>query len=335
MIYRKIDVVRNPFKITELPPMALFCKYWFDNLPRRKIIGKISRACFINLFRLGVNSYGKFIFNGTQTVQFNARNTQFSSIYLEQFKDSYESEIGVLLDLLVPYNGVFYDVGSNFGYFSLYVASKSGFKGQIYSFEPHPHSYLDLLSMIEQTSLKEIVTPNCIGAHLNNETVYIKPSSARSGNFSIVDKSDSEKDAFQVELRRLDDLNFSQPDLIKIDVEGNEEKVLRGCDQIIAKSTPHIIFESSLCYERPQQTIGPFDVLGEKGYIFFYVGWFKNFENVKRGIILNVDSIDTKDKKMIALSLLNPEQRFLFSERLNILAIHKTKYDKFRNLFEG
>jgi FkbM family methyltransferase len=46
-----------------------------------------------------------------------------------------------------------------------------------------------------------------------------------------------------IDLWPLDEMGLPEPDLLKIDIEGAEWWALRGARQMIARSTPHIIFE--------------------------------------------------------------------------------------------
>src|ERR1700733_4301489 len=60
----------------------------------------------------------------------------------------HEPELAHLIDLLVPDDGVFLDVGSNFGYFSIYLGTRPKFRGHIHAFEPIAGSFAGLRDMV-------------------------------------------------------------------------------------------------------------------------------------------------------------------------------------------
>jgi FkbM family methyltransferase len=71
-----------------------------------------------------------------------------------------------------------------------------------------------------------------------------------------VEKKWHEMSAVRVRTRKLDDVldgEVPEPVLLKIDVEGSEEAVLRGGMSFIAKHKPAIIFESN--YEQSKESI--------------------------------------------------------------------------------
>ena len=339
LLYREIKKIRNPFRVIKMPLMARLCKYWYDNLSKKKFKqqkAKFARACFVYFYRLGVKSEGLVEFQRSENhykIKFDARNTQFSSLYLEKYREAYESEIAVLLDLLVPLSGVFFDVGANYGYFSLYVASLSNFSGKIFSFEPHPYSYKDMNDFVNSLGLNGIIRPFHLAAYFRKDTFFVKPSGVRSGNFTLDDRSDSQKGAHKVQMDRLDNLNCPVPDVIKIDTDGSEASVLKGCSGFLVKSQPFIIFESSLYNATPYKTIEPFDILQRSGYVFYYPGWLEKVNGSGSSILRNSDDITYDRKRIIALSLFNSEQRFLFTERLNILAVHKNRLPELKKIF--
>ncbi len=69
-------------------------------------------------------------------IRFRGMNTQFVALNRTVFKYGYEIETAMTLDVLAKGDAVFYDIGSNWGYFSLYLASKSNYTVRIFAFEP-------------------------------------------------------------------------------------------------------------------------------------------------------------------------------------------------------
>ena len=53
-------------------------------------------------------------------------------------KPIYEPETSALLDQLVGDDDVFFDVGANWGWYSVLIAAWSTFHGTVHTFEPFP-----------------------------------------------------------------------------------------------------------------------------------------------------------------------------------------------------
>src|SRR5882724_3918648 len=95
-------------------------------------------------------------------ITFNGRNTQFRALYAEEYRSGYELETSLVLLRLCRGQRAFYDVGSNWGYFSLLIAASRRFEGKIFSFEPNPIAFADLSQIVSAAGLSSMVTTvNC------------------------------------------------------------------------------------------------------------------------------------------------------------------------------
>ncbi len=71
-------------------------------------------------------------------------------------------------------------------------------------------------------------------------------------------------------MRRLDDFDFDDVDLIKIDVEGHEAKVIEGAEKTIRRTTPVLIVEIEQRHlNRPMEEV--LDQIVELGYAGFFM----------------------------------------------------------------
>lgn len=143
---------------------------------------------------------------------------------------------------LLPRDGVFIDVGANVGLHTLAIAHHVSEGGAVVAFEPHPVNHRLLVHNLEQNCLRHVVAENCGLA----EAAATLTGTARAdgGNWSLASRGDYQ---FEVRLVRLDDYLCDHPlprlDLMKIDVEGAEVRVLRGARQTIERFRPLIVFE--------------------------------------------------------------------------------------------
>ena len=139
---------------------------------------------------------------------------------------------------------VYYDVGANIGVFSLFVAKKIGAK--CISFEPESSNYFFLNKNISINNLSSHITAFNIALHDKNETsfLFLKEDifPGKSGN-SFGDAINEDKERFSPKFQqgclamKLDDFVFLYknpfPNHIKVDVDGNEDKVLNGMQKIL------------------------------------------------------------------------------------------------------
>ena len=133
---------------------------------------------------------------------------------------SRDEDTTVLKSVLRP-GDTYVDVGANIGQLCLAASVAVGPKGQVYAFEPHPLTYRFLVENIHLNKSENIVS---VQAAIGERAAWAKISDGPSDDQNrILDRG------FTVLQLRLDDL-FPQEHirLLKIDVEGFEEVVLRG-----------------------------------------------------------------------------------------------------------
>lgn len=128
------------------------------------------------------------------------------------------------------------DIGANIGVISQALEA-SGFL--VESFEPLPEVH-QLLAMNMRGKTHNVALAERAGFA---EMPQLEYGEARNfGGFSLGTRS-SLRGAVKVEVKKLDDFNFSDVGLMKIDVEGFEERVLRGAVDTIARCRPALYIE--------------------------------------------------------------------------------------------
>lgn len=162
-----------------------------------------------------------------------------------------EDELTVFRRFLRP-GAVVLDIGANYGIYSISAAPYVRPGGKVIGFEPNPHIW-DLFSgSIYVNGLGEIVEARRLGVHDGNGTLRFLIEENRPGGAHIVGadvEPGPEASIIDVAVIRIDDHVPSDliADVVKIDVEGHEESVLRGMRDLIERS-PHVVILMELFY---------------------------------------------------------------------------------------
>lgn len=186
------------------------------------------------------------------------RSFEFQAYYTGDYDND---AIRDLQRLLVP-STVFLDVGANIGFWTVPMGlSLARQGGAIHSFEPVPTNFLRLTENVSRNSLNCVVTLHQVGLSDQNGTARISLREdflrgAETGNAALfIDAEDERYQAISVKIARLDDfihsLGVSTVDLLKVDIEGHEDKFLAGAGETIRRFRPIIYIEiNDPYYER-------------------------------------------------------------------------------------
>ena len=176
---------------------------------------------------------------------------------------SFEPVVRVLVDRLLSDNGVFYDIGANWGYYSLFIASRPGFEGHVYAFEPYPPTAEDFAMVLAQTPLAGRIALHAVALSDREGVANMTlPHSVKRAQASI----STAKEGVEVPARPLDMLGLPGPQVIKLDVEGHEPNVLSGARETLEKYRPAIVFENWVVPDDLEKTKAPIRLLESFGY---------------------------------------------------------------------
>jgi len=152
-----------------------------------------------------------------------------------------------ILDVIAKYlkkDDVFIDIGANIGQHSMFAASIVEKNGKVYSFEPIPRIYKQLLDSVHINKFNNIVNVYnlALGEKDNVQTLYI--SSKNIGGSSLI-KTQGADEKIEVKMTKGDNilLQLQQVNFIKIDVEGYEYEALSGISATLEHHHPIIILE--------------------------------------------------------------------------------------------
>ena len=142
---------------------------------------------------------------------------------------------------------VFYDIGANIGLYSLYAA-KLGRNVKTYAFEPHKFTFVNLMNNISSNDLLGAVVPIAVPLSDTSDISTMNYAYTDSGSSmsQLGHNMHPENGAFKPQLEEivycttLDDLIWKKaiptPHHIKIDVDGNELKILKGMAKLLASA---------------------------------------------------------------------------------------------------
>lgn len=130
-------------------------------------------------------------------------------------------------------NSIFLDVGAHWGYYSLLIAKKIDNKECVIAYEPNRNAIKRLRKNIEANQLSNhIIVMNRAVSDKNNEYIYLnKGEKTNSGGSKI-----SNQGQILSKTITLNDLPVElcrRISVIKIDVEGAEDLVLRGASKML------------------------------------------------------------------------------------------------------
>lgn len=148
------------------------------------------------------------------------------------------------------------DIGANSGVFTLAAAVAGA--GRIHAFEPVPRIHRILDTNVELNGMTNVVcSPMAIGDQIGDAEIFDPgggaPTSASISATFANTHFGSSIASYRVPVTTIDQycaqLEIFDVDLVKIDVEGHEEFVLKGMQEMVRTSQPAILMEVLEEYE--------------------------------------------------------------------------------------
>ena len=165
-------------------------------------------------------------------------------------------EYSDLFEVLFEKSKVFFDVGSNIGYYAI-MAGKTNPDLKTYAFDPSPGPYAYLEDNVKINKLKNVFPFQTALSNENGEFSfqvafnskyqYLKCNSLGGGGHLTGLREDSSPVFVTVKAQTLDDFvnehKISNLDLVKLDVEEAEHLVLEGGSDTLKKMRPIVVCE--------------------------------------------------------------------------------------------
>jgi FkbM family methyltransferase len=129
------------------------------------------------------------------------------------------------------------DCGGHIGAFTLWAAKRAGPSGRVLTFEPAPDNLRLLRANVKNNALPQAKVFDCALAD-RNERAYLYLAPAHGNPAANTLQGGAQQKTVQIQVRRLDDIvleeKLARIDLLKIDVEGAELKLLAGAQRTLA-----------------------------------------------------------------------------------------------------
>lgn len=167
------------------------------------------------------------------------------------FRGEFEPHVTYLFRQLAPVGGVAVDIGANIGTHTLTLAQALGPTGTVLAFEPNP--------LVRSVLERNVALNGFLGAHVFDCALGDKPGmrplrvpKADSAEYSNMGLSslvalDTPHDLVEVQVCTLDDVvrqvGLTRVDLVKIDVQGYECRVLAGMEEVLAHHSSVVVLE--------------------------------------------------------------------------------------------
>lgn len=173
------------------------------------------------------------------------------------------------------WGGVVIDLGASFGYFSILAAQLVGPSGKVYSFEPEPIGFRNLLKNAEINKLHNISAYNLA---VSDEEGVVNLYGGACGSTMIPSIAN------EFYPQKINDLSVSavtvdnflkiekQVALIKIDIEGAEIKAFRGMSKLLNSNSNTLILSELVpkMIEKVGSVEEYFNTLQSLGFNYFY-----------------------------------------------------------------
>lgn len=202
----------------------------------------------------------------------------------------YSSLESKLFEQFVQKGDTVIEVGSNIGIHTQHLAYQVGLSGEVFAFEPQRVIFQTLCANIALNSITNVFAYNYAVGNENKEIVIPKLDYSKQNNFGGVSLKDVKQGEVvkQISLDSLEN-RINKLKLIKADVEGMEEEVLKGSLKLIKKYNPILYLENDRV-ENSSKILKQLFSLGYEIYwhlppLYNHDNFFKNKNNIFKNII--------------------------------------------------
>lgn len=164
---------------------------------------------------------------------------------LYNLPEEYEPAVWRALMSEVRPGSVVADVGAYIGLYTVALAKRVGASGKVHAFEPDPATFRKLQHHIKINGVQSRVSLSRCAVGDKNESASFTSGRDSQSHLSLGHLPQEGQKQTTVQVVTLDAVLQGSPvDVMKVDVEGFEEHVLRGASQLLAdeRRAPRVIF---------------------------------------------------------------------------------------------
>lgn len=192
------------------------------------------------------------------------------------------------------------EVGSNFGYYTLLFCELVGERGKVIACEANPDVYklLEKTLFVNGFTGRACLYNRCIADTDDVVDFWIKTDAL--GGSSVLEMSSNDAEVRQIRIQStsidqiLESQNIQSIDLLKVDAEGSEGKIILGMRQTLHRMPPkHIILEfiPSRIAATGASPSYALDLLLEAGYKFYKIDFDSSIKPVERDYLLGCETV--------------------------------------------
>jgi len=194
-------------------------------------------------------------------------NSLMTPFVLKEQKDWFEDEIKFIRQFVQPGMNII-DIGANYGLYTLSCAKKMENSGNLWSFEP---TAIVVECLQESLNKNNFSNTTLIKAGLSNKCGEAKLALCRNAELNSLNTPIDENGKYEtIELKTLDsckeEYKWENIDLIKLDAEGEEVRILEGGKETLDKLSPIIMYELKHGKIINLELINKFNEYGYKSY---------------------------------------------------------------------
>jgi FkbM family methyltransferase len=194
-----------------------------------------------------VHQLGKLYLNNTKVILPLPHNLLFVANTIDNFLMSSDVINGRghephMIKKIIDFSqlgNTYVEVGANYGDFALQVTSKIGSNGQIYAFEPGRTLFQCFDMSIKLNDIPNIVLENSAVSDKEQEIIFLENKKISLASGIATEENDHTQKSISITLDSYFKDKEASIDVLRLDAEGSECKVLRGAEGII-KSSPNI-----------------------------------------------------------------------------------------------
>jgi FkbM family methyltransferase len=164
------------------------------------------------------------------------------------FYGQYEPEVADLVRRILQPGAVAVDVGANIGCHTLVMARSVGSQGRVLAVEPNPAVRERLAANVALNRLANVEVLSCgLSDEAGEATFYVPPEGFPNQGLGSLCPDPTLSNEVTVEVQTFDAIadarGMERLDLVKVDAQGMDLKVLLGARRSIEACHPHLLFE--------------------------------------------------------------------------------------------